>query len=70
LAAEGKLGIDLLIVVSDDEPPAPPCAVCLQVIAEFARPETEVILISKAGKKHTYKFSDLLPMPFVFPTMR
>ena len=70
LASEGKLGIDLLIVVSDDEPPAPPCAVCLQVIAEFAKPETDVLLISKAGKEHRYKFSDLLPMPFVFPTMR
>lgn len=70
IAAEGKLGIDLLVVVSDDDPPAPPCAVCLQVIAEFAKPDTEVLLISLQGKKYRYKFSELLPKPFVFPTMR
>lgn len=70
IAAEGKLGIDMLVVVSDDDPPAPPCAVCLQVIAEFAKPDSEVILVSLAGKKYKYKFSELLPKPFVFPTMR
>ena len=60
----------MLVVVSDDDPPAPPCAVCLQVIAEFAKPDSEVILVSLAGKKYKYKFSELLPKPFVFPTMR
>ena len=70
LSCEGKLGIDALFVVSDDDPPAPPCAVCLQVIAEFARPETDIILVSKSGKKHSYKLKDLLPNPFVFPSMR
>lgn len=70
IAAEGRIGIDMLVVVSDDDPPAPPCAVCLQVIAEFARPDSEVILVSLKGDKHRYKFSELLPKPFVFPTMR
>ena len=70
LTEEGSLGIDLLVVASDDYPPAPPCAVCLQVIAEFAKPDTKVILVSANGEKVEYSFSELLPNPFVFPTMR
>lgn len=70
VAAEGSLGIDMLVVYSDDDPPAPPCALCLQVIAEFARPETEVILVTPHTSPVRYRFSELLPMPFIFPTMR
>ena len=69
VAAEGKIGIECLAVYSDDAPPAPPCALCLQVIAEFARPETEVILVTPRTIRR-YNFSQLLPMPFIFPTMR
>ena len=69
VAAEGAIGIDLLVVASDDDPPAPPCAACLQVIAEFAKPDTRVVLVSKNDRRE-YLFSDLLPHPFIFPSMR
>ena len=49
LAEEGVLGIDLLVVASEDYPPAPPCAVCLQVLSEFAKADTKVILVSTSG---------------------
>ena len=70
VAAEGAIGIDMLVVYSDDDPPAPPCAICLQVIAEFARPDTEIILVTPKTEPVKYQFSELLPMPFIFPTMR
>ena len=70
ITAEGSLGIDMLVVYSEDEPPAPPCAMCLQMMAEFARPETLVLLVSTKAKEIRLSFSQLLPMPFVFPTMR
>ena len=71
LTAEGgKLGIDLLVVASDDYPPAPPCALCLQVIAEFARRDTPVILVDTLGRRVEYRFEELLPHPFIFPSMR
>ena len=70
LAAEGGLGGGLLVVASEDYPPAPPCAVCLQVLSEFAKADTKVILVSTSGEKVEYSFSELLPKPFVFPTMR
>lgn len=70
IAQEGDLGIDVVVVVSDDFPPAPPCAQCLQVLAEFSKKETSIILVSINGESVEYKFSELLPNPFIFPTKR
>jgi cytidine deaminase len=70
IANEGRIGIDMLVVVSDDAPPAPPCALCLQVLAEFSRPETEIHLVNLAGDDYQYRFDQLLPYPFIFPSMR
>ena len=70
VAKEGLIGIDKLVVVSDDDPPAPPCAVCLQVLAEFSKSDTQVVLISRKGERREYLFSELLPSPFIFPDLR
>lgn len=76
IANEGTVGISLLVVVSEDAPPAPPCAQCLQVLAEFSRSNTAVHLVDVAfaegrdGSHIVYRFEDLLPHPFIFPTMR
>jgi len=73
---EGTIGISLLVVVSEDVPPAPPCAQCLQVLAEFSRKDTAVHLVDVAyaegrkGSHVAYRFEELLPHPFIFPTMR
>ncbi len=63
---EGAIGIDLIVISSECNPPAQPCAVCLQVMSEFIRPETPVILISTDGTTERYHYSDLLPHPFEF----
>ena len=70
ISAEAVVGIDLLVIVSDDDPPAPPCAICRQFLSEFSRPDTKVVLQSKNGIRVEYKFSDLLPYPFIMPAMR
>ncbi len=70
VANEGEFGIDMLVVYSDDDPPAPPCAMCLQVIAEFARPETKIVLVTPHSQPVEYRLENMLPMPFIFPTMR
>ncbi|NCC65839.1 MAG: cytidine deaminase, partial [Spirochaetia bacterium] len=76
VAQEGVIGISTVVVVSEDNPPAPPCAMCLQVLSEFCRPETEIHLLDVvaaeggAGSHLLYKFSELLPHPFIFPSMR
>ena len=77
IANEGSLGIELLVVVSEDSPPAPPCALCLQVLAEFSNPETEIHLLDTLeaqqkgqGTHLVHTFGELLPYPFIFPSMR
>ena len=70
VAAEGDFRIDMVVVVSDDDPPAPPCALCLQVMAEFAQADTEVYLYDTKGTCERYRFDELLPHPFIFPTQR
>ncbi len=66
VASEGKIGIDLVVICSRSVPPAQPCAVCLQVMSEFIRPETPVVLVSEDGREERYRFSSLLPHPFDF----
>lgn len=63
---EGVIGIDKVVVASEVEPPALPCAICLQVMSEFIREETEVVAVSSSGKIVRYKYRDLLPHPFDF----
>ncbi len=70
IAQEGTIGVETLVVVSDDDPPSPPCAACLQVLAEFSAPDTRVILVPLKGERKDYLFSELLPSPFIFPSER
>lgn len=76
IADEGVVGISHLVVVSADSPPAPPCAECLQVLAEFSRSDTEVHLLDldaaegRDGVHLIRHFDELLPHPFIFPTKR
>lgn len=72
IAQEGPTGIKMVVVISDDNPPAPPCALCLQVLAEFCNSNTELHLYNtefledaKKGIHQVFKFNELLPHPFV-----
>ena len=40
-----------------------PCGICRQVLSEFCGGDFEVILADSVGL-HTYKLSELLPLPF------
>ncbi|NLZ69099.1 MAG: cytidine deaminase [Spirochaetales bacterium] len=66
IANEGVIGIETLVVVTSSNPPYPPCAQCLQVLAEFTKSEAEVILVDLEGNRTTYSFNSLLPLPFLF----
>lgn len=66
VSSEGPICIAMVVVVSESDPPAPPCALCLQVLAEFACEQTEVFLYNTEGKYTRYAFYELLPHPFLF----
>jgi cytidine deaminase len=65
-AFDGARVLDAVAVASDISPPAPPCGMCLQVLAEFA-PEPKklrVLLGNPGGEVQTYTLADLLPHGF------
>ena len=53
-----------IAVASNEENPWPPCGFCRQVLAEFAKPETSVVLTNTAHKEKNLKFSELFPFAF------
>lgn len=56
--------IKSVVVSSDESSPWPPCGMCRQVIAEFASPDTEIILVNTAKKEITMTFAELFPFAF------
>ncbi|THB65518.1 MAG: cytidine deaminase [Spirochaetaceae bacterium] len=62
----GHKKIEAVVVVSAGEPLAVPCAVCLQVMAEFCRPDTLIAIgTPDSGIVKRYTFAELLPHPFL-----
>lgn len=64
--SENSLPIKIksVAVSSDENSPWPPCGFCRQVIAEFATPDTEIILVNLEKKEVTMKFAELFPFAF------
>ena len=58
-----KEEIDYVIIVSDCTDNLFPCGACLQVLAEFIKKDTKIIICSK-DKIQQYIFKDLLPNIF------
>jgi len=64
IAAEGETEFSFLVVFTEVEEPVPPCALCLQVTAEFCSPDFPIFLANAAGVMQTYTLQELLPHPF------
>ncbi len=64
VSALGARRIEFMVLVSDIAPPAAPCGLCRQVIAEFAGPDTPIIMVGKDGQRQDASFGDLLPRAF------
>jgi cytidine deaminase len=60
----GKTNFSGIVVVTDAKKPATPCALCLQMMAEFFTGDAEVWVGDLKGIKTSYRFSELLPHPF------
>lgn len=62
--ADGATSIRHVVVVTDMNPPAPPCALCLQVLSEFSNDATRIWIADLRGVSEVLKISDLLPRHF------
>lgn len=62
--AAGERDFEYIVVVTKADPPAVPCALCLQVLSEFCSPDFEIITATPDGTFSTTTLGDLLPHPF------
>ncbi len=60
--AAGARRFRRIVIVTDSEPPAPPCGACRQVLAEFGR-EIVVEAVGPSGRRQ-WVLGDLLPDAF------
>jgi len=54
----------VLVVVTQADPPSSPCALCLQVMAEFCDDDLEIYLATPEKLLEKWELRGLLPRPF------
>jgi len=64
VAKHGKISPEYLVLVTNSDPAVPPCALCLQIFAEFCDKDFLVYIGNTSGVQKTTKFGDLLKSPF------
>ncbi len=64
IAAEGRIEIEEILVITDATPPWPPCGMCRQVIAEFALGTTVVHAANLKGEIESRTLSKIFPEAF------
>lgn len=64
MVAAGETVITEVLVIADCPDPVPPCGGCRQKLAEFAAPDTPVILCTLAGARRVTTVGELLPGMF------
>lgn len=64
VAKLGKPEFEFLVVVTNTDPAIGPCALCLQVLSEFCKPDMPIFLSNKNEIQKQLTFKDFLPNPF------
>jgi cytidine deaminase len=64
MVAAGQTRIEEVLVVADGPVPVTPCGGCRQRLAEFAGPETPIVLAGLDGERARLRLGDLLPGAF------
>lgn len=64
VAQHGKIEPEFVLVVTSEKKATVPCALCLQVMAEFLSDDCPVYLANEKEILAKHKFIDLLPHPF------
>lgn len=62
--SEGCNQLSGILIMADTSNPTPPCALCLQVMAEFCPPDFPVVLANLDKVLCKHRFKDLLTHPF------
>ena len=68
--AAGHRRFSAVAVVADASPPASPCGMCRETMAEFCGPDLPVLLFNLNGARREIKLGELFPFPFELPQVR
>lgn len=60
----GAIEVEFVLLVTNVKGETPPCALCLQVLSEFATSETKIYLANLKDIVREVEFKQLLPTPF------
>ena len=60
----GRVALEYVLVVTEADPPAAPCGICRQVMAEFGGSDMPVHIATPAGNLRTVTLGQLLPDSF------
>jgi cytidine deaminase len=66
---QGRRDFVALAVVTSSTPPAAPCGMCRETLAEFVA-DLPILLTNNAGEREQVRLTDLLPHRFVLPRER
>jgi homotetrameric cytidine deaminase len=64
IARLGSIQPEFLVVVTNEEKATVPCALCLQVLAEFCSDDMPIYLGNEKSIQKEYRLKDLLPHAF------
>jgi cytidine deaminase len=64
--ADGHREFTAIAVIAERHPPAQPCGMCLQTLAEFVPGDFLILLADTAGERRERRLRDFLPDPFQF----
>lgn len=64
VSEHGRITPEFMVVVTAEKKATVPCALCLQVMAEFAGDDMPVYLGNTRGIQKVFRLQDLLPYPF------
>jgi cytidine deaminase len=65
--AGGFTGFQALVVATASSPPAPPCGLCLETLAEFVA-DLPILLVNPEGEHEEVSLTQLLPHRFNLPS--
>lgn len=64
MVAAGERRIVAVAVFTEAEPPSMPCGICRQVLLEFGSAATQIVAVSRSGRR-VATLAELLPQPFL-----
>lgn len=62
----GHRSFAAVAIVTESSPPAAPCGLCRETMAEFCAPTMPILLANPQGERRETSLAEIFPLPFQF----